>query len=81
VIRWRKVESSNVEAVGWPSTGEPLLLVRFKSGRTYGYAGVSRQRAVALAYRRRLWDRSVGAYINRIIKPQFRAVRLSKVGE
>jgi hypothetical protein len=49
------------------------MLVRYKSGKTYGYTGVSRQRAVALAFRRRLWGRSIGKYVNQVIKPHFDA--------
>lgn len=77
-IRWREVPSSNVRAVGWPSTGEPLMLVRFKSGKVYGYSGCSRQRAVALAYRRKLWDRSIGSYINNRIKGKFGVYRIEE---
>jgi hypothetical protein len=73
-IRWREVASSNVRRIGWPATGEPLLLVTYKSGKTYGYFGVSRQRAVALAHRRRLWNRSIGKYVNRVIKPNYEGV-------
>lgn len=72
MIRWREVDSSNVQAIGWSSTGEPLMLVRYKSGKVFGYSPVSRQRAVALAHRRRLWGKSIGKYVNQVIKPNYR---------
>jgi hypothetical protein len=78
-IRWRRVTSSNVMAVGWPSTGEPLMLVAYRSGKVYGYSPVSRQRAVALAYRVALWGRSIGKYLNTVIKPDYEAVLIENV--
>jgi hypothetical protein len=65
-FNFRLVESSNIDRIGWPVTGEPLMLVRFKSGMEYAYLGVSRQRAVAAAY-----ATSVGRYINHRIKGRF----------
>lgn len=62
-ITWRDVESSNVLRVGWGRNG---MFVKFRSGRTYYYRGVSRQRAVAMAY-----APSVGHYLNTKIKPHF----------
>lgn len=76
MIRWREVDSSNVKRIGWPSTGEPLMLVEFKNGRIYGYEGVSRQRAVALVHRRRLWNGSIGQYMNKRVKPRFTVVEI-----
>jgi hypothetical protein len=70
-IRTRRVESSNIVWVGWPETGEPLMLVRYRSGSIYGYLGVSRQRAVAAAN-----YPSTGEYINQHIKPYYEVVRL-----
>lgn len=68
-IRWRSVESSNVDAVGWDRAQG--LYVRFRSGGVYRYAGVSRQRAVACAC-----SSSVGGYVNRRVKPRFPATRI-----
>jgi len=69
-VRW--VKSSNVDWVGWPETGEPLMLVKYKGDGIYGYIGVSRQRAVAAAV-----YPSTGEYINRIIKPHYEVVRIA----
>lgn len=63
------VASSNVDWVGYPTSLEPLLVVKYKEGRVYGYINVSRQQAVAAAY-----APSVGAYINRKIKGHFKPV-------
>jgi KTSC domain len=71
-VNARIVESSNVESIAWPTSGEPLLIVRYKHGGVYGYIGVSRQRAVAAAY-----SPSVGRYIARRIKGKFKPVRLA----
>lgn len=67
----RQVDSSNVRWIGWPKSGEPLLIVQFNSGR-YGYIGVPRQRAVACAR-----AKSVGSYIHTRIKPKFEAVKIA----
>lgn len=68
----RYVKSSNVDWIGWPVGGEPLMLVRFKqSAEVYGFIGVSRQRAVAAAY-----APSVGKYLNAKIKGKFKAVKI-----
>ena len=69
-IRWRDVTSSNIEAVGWDDAGN--LYVRFTSHSLYLYRGVTRQRVVAMAH-----ARSVGQYLNKVIKPQFEAVKIS----
>jgi KTSC domain len=69
-ITWREVESSNVTAVGWDKYGR--MYVRFPGGALYMYEGVSRQRAVATAY-----AKSVGSYINHVIKPNFTAVKVA----
>jgi hypothetical protein len=78
-MKWRQVTSSNVAEIGWPSKSDhpygieaPLLLVRFKDGRCYGYLGVSRSRAVYIATR----CPSPGTYINHTIKPNFDVVRI-----
>jgi len=72
IVNLRLIESSNVESVAWPTSGEPLMIVRFRSGYVYGYLGVSRQRAVAAAH-----APSTGEYINSVIKPNFKAVKLA----
>lgn len=48
-VNWRKVESSNVEMVGWDTDGEGMF-VQFKGGTRYWYPEVSRQQAVAIAH-------------------------------
>lgn len=68
-VRWREVESSNITRVGWDSAKN--LYVVFHGGGMYLYKGVSRQRAVALAY-----AESVGRYLNRTIKPHYKATKL-----
>lgn len=70
-VNSRIIDSSNVESIAWPRSGEPLMIVRYKSGKLYGYLGVSRQRAVAAAY-----HPSTGRYINQRIKGHFEAVKL-----
>lgn len=70
-INKRLVESSNVEWVAWPVTGEPTMIVQYRGGDVYAYLGVSRQRIVAAAY-----AESTGKYINEKIKPHFRMVKL-----
>lgn len=72
LVNSRIVDSSNVEAIAWPTTGEPLMIVKYKgSDMLYGYIGVSRQRAVAAAY-----AKSTGVYINSRIKGHFEIVKL-----
>lgn len=70
-IRTRKIDSSNVEWIGWPYSGEPLLIVQYQGGSRYGYLGVSRQRSVALAN-----HPSTGKYINERIKGYFECVKI-----
>lgn len=73
-VNSRIIDSSNVEAVAWPTgnrSGVPLMIVRYKGGGLYGYIGVSRQRAVAAAY-----APSTGRYINQRIKEHFETVKL-----
>jgi hypothetical protein len=65
------VNSSNVNVIGWPVTGEPTMIVEYASGTRYAYIGVSRQRAVAAAY-----SKSVGKYIAERIKPNFEVVKI-----
>jgi hypothetical protein len=68
-VRWKPVDSSNVEEVGWDR--HQGMYVTFKSGATYLYHGVTRQRAVACAM-----APSVGSYINKVIKPEYECTRL-----
>jgi hypothetical protein len=68
-IKWRRVESSNVRAVGWDQHRN--MYIQFKSGTIYQYPNVSRQRAVAVSTRP-----SVGTFVNRRIIPNFHAIRL-----
>lgn len=70
-IKVRDVQSSNVEWVGWPADGTPLMVVQFQGGTRYGYIGASRQRVVAAAH-----SPSVGKYINSRVKPTYPVVRL-----
>lgn len=71
-VNSRIIESSNVESVAWPISGEPLMIVKYKnSEKLYGYLGVSRQRAVAAAY-----YFSTGQYINERIKGNFKTVMI-----
>lgn len=65
------VNSSNVNRIAWPVSGEPLMLVEFANGNRYAYLGVSRQRAVACAY-----AKSVGEFLNNRIKPNFSVMRI-----
>ena len=70
-FNWREIESSNVAWIGWPLSGEPLMVVQYHSGNYYGYIGVPRQKAVAAAN-----ARSTGSYIHRHIRGKYRPVRL-----
>jgi hypothetical protein len=69
-IRWRTVESSNVQAVGWDNANG--MYVYFKSGGLYLYKDVTRQRAVA-CFR----ASSVGQYVNKKIIPHFKATKIA----
>jgi KTSC domain len=68
-VRW--VQSSNIDWIGWPKSGEPLMVVQFSSKDRYGYLGVSRQKAVACAF-----AKSTGKFLNDRIKPHYEAVRI-----
>lgn len=65
------VKSSNIDFIAWPVDGEPLMLVRFKSGTLYGYYPVTRQRCVAMAM-----AESPGKYLNEKIKPNYKAAKI-----
>lgn len=69
-IKWKPVDSSNVIEIGWDR--HRGMFVTFKSGAVYLYHDCSRQRAVAAAR-----AESVGAYINRVIKPNYECTRIS----
>jgi hypothetical protein len=71
LLHRRLIDSSNVRWIGWPASGEPLLVVEFEGGGRYAYLGVSRQRAVAAS-----WAGSTGKYINERIKPKHKVVKL-----
>jgi hypothetical protein len=70
-IKVRVVNSSNIDWIGWPPDGDPLMIVQFKDGGRYGYIGVSRQKAVAAAN-----AESSGKYLNERIKPHYEVVRI-----
>jgi hypothetical protein len=70
-VNVREVDSSNVDSIAWPVSGEPLMIVTYRNGGVYGYLGVTRQRAVAAAH-----SSSVGKYIAQRIKGHFEPVRL-----
>lgn len=73
MITWHEVDSSNVAQIAWDDVdGTPVMLVRFRNGQVYMYSGVSRQRASYIVSR----CKSAGAYINRVIKPQFPSLRV-----
>lgn len=74
-ITWRSVRSSNVASVGWPSNGSPMVLVRFNTGKIYGYIGATRQRAVYMATR----CPSVGKYVHRVLRKEFSVVRIQEL--
>jgi hypothetical protein len=65
---YKIADSSNVNYVGWQD-GD--MIVWFKTG-AYVYVGVSRQRAVACAL-----AKSVGGYLNKVVKPAHKAVKLA----
>jgi KTSC domain len=69
-IRWREVESSNVQAIGWDNKNGMYVL--FNHGGLYLYKDVSRQRAVA-CFR----AESVGKYVNKNIIPHFTATKIA----
>ena len=69
-IRWRDTpDSSNVAAVGWDE--DMNMYARFKSGTIYMYLNVTYQRAVACSR-----ASSVGGYFNKVIKPNYKAVKI-----
>lgn len=67
----RRIASSNIDWVGWPVSGEPLLVVQFLDASRYGYLGVSRQKAVAMAN-----AASTGKYFHAKVKGKYETVKL-----
>ncbi len=61
----RRVESSSVDAVGFDAARNELT-IRFVSGETYIYGMLPRAE-----YERLLAADSVGAFVNRRIKPRY----------
>jgi hypothetical protein len=71
-ITTRKINSSNVDWIGWPKdSSRRMMIVQYKGGGRYGYMDVSRQNVVAAAH-----APSTGKYINERIKPKFRYVKI-----
>jgi len=68
-LRWKTVDSTNVEAVAYDKDG---LYIKFHHGSIYRYPGVSRQRAVACRC-----SGSVGQYVNRKIIPNYEAIKIA----
>lgn len=68
-VNFRVVDSSNIDRVGWDDAEN--MYVQFHGGGLYAYMGVSRQRAVAMAYRP-----SVGSYFHRKIRGHYPEVKL-----
>jgi len=65
-----KVESSNVESIGYDEDSKTLI-VEFKSGSTYSYNGVP-----SIVYKKMLESESKGKFLNNNIKPVFLATKL-----
>jgi hypothetical protein len=69
-IKLTKVESSNIEAVGYIEDRE-ILVVQFKSGATYQYLGVP-----YYMYEELLSAESAGKYLNSEVKGCYEFERL-----
>jgi len=68
----RRIDSSNIEWIGWPKDGgQRLMFVEFKDGSRYVYNGVSRQRAVSCAY-----SDSTGSYFQKNIRGKYETLKL-----
>lgn len=65
-----RVESTSVVSVGYDPNSH-LLDIEYQGGRVYRYDSVPHA-----AYRLLLQARSIGQYVNDVIKPRFRATRL-----
>lgn len=70
-VRWRNVTSSNIDRIGWDDERNMYVMFVSPGLPIYKYEGVSRQRAVAASR-----AASVGRYLNRVIKPNFPAIRI-----
>lgn len=70
-IKTRKVDSSNIDWIGWPVSGEQLMVVQFKGGSRYVYLDITRQRAMACAR-----SASTGAYLAKHIKNKYETVKI-----
>lgn len=91
MITMQKVESSNVEAIGWRADekfagsikeGEAdtgTLRVLFKGGSAYDYMSVTRE-----LFENLMTAKSIGSYIHRYIKPDYKAshadVEIARMG-
>lgn len=70
-VRRRSVESTAVESVGYDAVSRTLE-VAYAGGGVYRYLGVPQR-----AYELLLHAESVGAYVNRRIKPYYRFRRVA----
>ncbi|HEX7289885.1 MAG TPA: KTSC domain-containing protein [Conexibacter sp.] len=70
-MRRRSVESSAIESVGYDARSR-ILEIEYAGGGVYRYVGVP-QRAYELLLR----AESHGVYVNRRIKPFYRALRVA----
>lgn len=70
MVQLKKVESSNIEAIGY-NAGAKVLFVKFKSGAVYGYDKVPpiMNENIKVA-------ESKGKFINENVKPYFTARRI-----
>lgn len=69
-LGWQVVESTNVEAIAYlDSIG---MFVRYKHGGIYLYTRVTHQRFLAVER-----APSVGQYLHRIVKPNYRAFKVA----
>jgi hypothetical protein len=66
----QRVDSSAILTVGYDDAHH-VLKVRFRNGRTYYYLAVP-----PAIHRRLLRSPSMGKYLNEVIKPAYRAVRV-----
>lgn len=69
-MRMQRVASSVVAAIGYDSALR-VLLVLFHNGRMYSYVNVPPH-----VHRAFVRAASIGTYLNEIIKPRYRAIRV-----
>ena len=69
-MRIKRVASSVVAAIGYDSALR-VLVVMFHNGRMYSYMHVPSH-----VYRAFLHAESIGSYLNEVIKPRYRAIRV-----